>query len=779
MASDQLPIPPSSDNIPALHASASEGSALAVRGSNLMRVESGGNHDEDTIDLLAYWHIILKHRWLVLGVLLSIVAITLVWTLLTPSVYRASATLQIEPYGMQVVQVQGISPVQGRWDPNFSQTQYELLKSRSLAERVAEDLHLADSDIFDRMKPPGWLDRVRELLAPKDEQAPPREAGTTQEALSEAQAEDLGEDRPLTAEEKLAKVTGLIQGGLSIDPVRNSYLVNVQYDSALPEFAARVANAAADGFVALSLDQQYGASSYAKQYLEDQLALHKSRLEQSERALVEYAKTQDIVPGADGRSLVEQNLSDLNRSLANAQDQRIRAQARWEQVKATTDGALPADMLKDTVIPMLEQKRAQMEGEYQQKLQTFKPDYPPMLALQAQIDDVKRQVDQELARIRSSVNVEYNATVAQEDLLKSQLEVLREESLNVDSRSIEYNILKREVDSNREIYNGLLQRYKQVGLASDAKTSNITIVDRAIVPNSRYSPSLRRNLALGMLLGLMLGVGLALLLEYLDNTFKSPQDIEQKLHLGVLGIIPKLSSKQTPQQALADPRSAFAESYRSVRTALQFSTARGVPKVLLITSSVASEGKSTSAHTLAQQFTQLGKRVLLIDADLRNPGLGRLMGLKAPNGLSSLLSGSEVLSKVLVHTDNPNLDVLLSGPLPPSPTELLAGMKFVSLMTVAANKYDQIIIDGPPVLGIADALILANVAVGTLLVVQSGSTRIQSVQASLHRLQMTRARVIGCLLTQYDANQSGYGYRYEGYYGYSYGAETAPRLGRG
>lgn len=769
MNADHLPaIPPHGDRrLPSHYPGADDRRRMVpVPTSRSLLTDFERDKDDDEIDLLAYWHLLVKRRWLVLGVLLAVVAATLVWTLLTPSVYRASATLQIEPYGMQAVQVQGISPVQGRYDPNFSQTQYELLKSRSLAEHVAEDLHLAGSDIFERIKPPGWFERLRKLLGPGEERPPPRERAAGTEGNPNGRLDTVtGADKVESAAAQLARATGLVRGGLSITPVRNSYLVYVQYDSTLPEFAARVANAVAEGFIAVSLDQQYGASSYAKQYLEDQLALHKSRLEESERALVEYAQSENIISGSDGRSLVEQNLTDLNRSLAAAQDQRIRAQARWEQASAADSTALPADMLGKSILHVLQQQLAQLQGDYQNKLQTFKPEYPPMLSLQGQIDEVQRQIGKELANIRASIKAEYDAALAQETMLKSQLDILREESLAVDSRSIRYNILKRELDSNREIYNGLLQRYNQVGLAGDAKNSNITVVDRATVPTSRYSPSLRRNLALGLLLGAMLGVMLALLLEYLDNTIKTPHDVEQKLRLGVLGIIPKLS-KQSPHEALRDPRSAFSESYRSVRTALQFSTERGVPKVLLVTSSMAGEGKTTSAYTLAQNFAQLGKRVLLVEADLRNPGLGRLMGLQTEGGLSSLLTGAQPLSRALTHTDNPCLDVLLSGPLPPSPTELLAGVKFISLMTVAANKYDQVIIDGPPVLGIADAPILANVASGTLLVVQSGTTRIDSAQASIKRLQMTRARLIGCLLTQYDARQSGYGYRYEGYHGY-------------
>jgi capsular exopolysaccharide synthesis family protein len=270
---------------------------------------------------------------------------------------------------------------------------------------------------------------------------------------------------------------------------------------------------------------------------------------------------------------------------------------------------------------------------------------------------------------------------------------------------------------------------------------------------------------------------LALLLEYIDDTVKTPMDVEQQLKLVVLGIIPKLA-RQTPREALEDPRSAFSESYRSVRTALQFSTDMGVPKVLLITSPGATEGKSTSALTLASNFVQLGKRVLLIEGDLRNPSLARAMGLSGRDGLSNLLAGATTLAQSVTRTGNQKLDVILSGPLPPSPTELLAGSRLVSLLLIASQKYDQIIIDGPPVLGIADAPILANAAAGTLLIVQSGSSRISTTQAAIKRLRATHARLIGCLLTQYDAKSSGYGYEYEGYYAYGGSTKLLDRKAR-
>ncbi|HXH00942.1 MAG TPA: polysaccharide biosynthesis tyrosine autokinase [Xanthomonadaceae bacterium] len=725
------------------------GRALATGRAAALPVEvfeEGRGEQPDEIDLLAYWRILVKRRWLVLSVLAAAAALSLLLTLMTRPIYRATAVLQIENEGQQIVQVQGVSPVSAGWDPEFLQTQYELLKSRSLAERVADEINL-DRATLDALNKPGWIGQVRALLRPAPKAAI---------AKSDAAAD-------------LATATGVVSGGISIQPIQDSRLVRVHYDSPLPVFAARVANAIAEGFIASGLERRFGASSYAKTYLEDQLKIVKGRLEDSERQLVAFAQKENLVTsGEDGQSLEAQNLSDLNSALAAAQDQRIRAQARWRQAAAAGGAALPADMLANSIVRTLQQQRAELQGRYQEKLQVFKPDYPEMQQLKGQLDELDKQIAGELRNIRASVKAEYDAAISQEGLLKGQLGSLRSAALDVDGRSIQYNILKREVDTNRQLYDGLLQRYKEVGVAGDVRSHNISIVDRAQVPGGPFKPSLSRNLAFGLLVGLILGVLVAFVMEYLDDTLKTPADIEQRLNMAVLGIIPKLGAKQTVAGAVVDPRSAFSEAYRSVRTALQFSTDHGVPKVLLVTSPGPSEGKSTTALALARNFAQLGQRVLLIEADLRNPSLHRTLDLHGKAGLSSLLAGASSIGETMLDTDDERLKVILAGVLPPNPAELLSGSWLVSILTVAAERFDQIVIDGPPVLGIADAPILSNVADGTLLVVHAGKTRIAPALAAAKRLLVARAHILGGLLTHYDAKAAGYGYayNYDSYYAY-------------
>ena len=761
MSNDNLPADPADNGsrLPARHDPAASQALGSFRGANALALDlQEERRDDDEIDLLAYWRILVKRRWLVLGILAGVVALALLKTLMTTPIYRATSVLQLEKSGTQVVQVEGIQPDSDPygWDPEFLQTQYELLQSRSLAERVADELNL-DQATLDRLNDPGWLGRMLALLRPK------------------SKAEAAGAE-PADAAKQLRAVAGVVSGGLSVEPVRNSRLVRINYDSPSPEFSARVANAIAEGFIASGLERRFGASSYAKTYLEDQLKLTKAKLEESERKLVSFAQQEGLVStGENGQSLATQNLTQLNAALANAQDQRIRAQARWRQASS---GAMPADMIGNSNIRPLQQQRAQLQGQYQLKLQTFKPDYPDMQQLKGQIDELDRQIAAENGSVRASVRAEYEAAAAQERMLMGQIATLRTEALDVDGRSIQYNILKREVDTNRELYDGLLQRYKEVGVAGDVRSNNISIIDRADVPDGRFKPNLALNLAIGMLLGGMLGVLAAFLLEFLDDTIKTPEDVEQKLKLAVLGVIPKLGQKESVAVAIRDPRSTFAEAYRSVRTALQFATDHGVPRTLLVTSAGPGEGKSTTALTLAHKFTQLGKRVLLVEADLRNPSLHRTFGQRDQKiGLSNLLAGACTMAEATVDSDDPLLKVILAGPLPPNPAELLSSSKLVSLLTVAGERYDQIIIDGPPVLGLADAPILANAMEGTLVVISSATTKIGAAQAALKRLLAARARIVGGLLTKYDARAAGYsyGYGHDGHYAYGH----KPRLTRG
>ena len=749
---------PGRDQLPAHSAHPAAGGLMVGRPGGALSLDvrdAESGRGEEEIDLLGYWRIFLKRKWTVLATLAIVFITVLVATLLMTPIYRATATLQIDLEPTKVVEVGATTTAGSQATADYYQTQYELLKSHTLATRVGQQLVAQGA----RAPQSGHLSPFALLTRPFHGRSAVQPAAG---AMAAADAQALSE---------------VIKDGLDIEPVRDSRLVRIHFDSASAQFAAQAANAVANGFIASNIERGFDASAYAKKYLEDHLQQLRVKLEDSEKQLVQVAQQERIFGTLGGQSLSDQNLTQLNAALAVAQDARIRAEARWRQAEAASGTALLPDMLQNSIIHTLQEKRADLMGQYQDKLSVYKPAYPLMQQLQGQIAEMDKQIKSEVANVKSSVRAEYQAALAQESLLSKQMDTAKNSVLDLEGRSIRYNVLKREVDTNRQLYDGLLQRYKEVGLAGGVTTNNISVVDHAEVPDRPYKPDLLRNLLLAALLGLGLGALLAFFFEYIDDTLKTPEEIERQLGLAVLGIIPRLKN-MNPTAALEDVRSPFSEAYRSVRTALQFSTESGAPRSLLITSAIPGEGKSTTALTLAQNFTQLGKRVLLIDADLRNPTLHKTLGLDNSLGLSNCLAGAAKPQDVIHTPQEQNLHVILSGPLPPNPAELLAGPKLLSLLTVAMAKYDQVIIDGPPIMGLADAPIISHVAMGTLLVIDAGQTRKQIAKAAVKRLFSARAHLVGALLTKVNTRAAGYGgYGYSDYAYYSYEGST-PKLTR-
>jgi capsular exopolysaccharide synthesis family protein len=434
-------------------------------------------------------------------------------------------------------------------------------------------------------------------------------------------------------------------------------------------------------------------------------------------------------------------------------------------------------VLEDKSVETLRAKRTDLEAEYQDKLERFKPAYPEMKQLQSQIGELDRQIQAEVDLIKGSIKAQYDAAAAQEQSLAAEIERLKGQVTDFRNRNIQYTILQREVDTNRQLYDGLLQRYKEIGVAGGVGANNIAIIDKAEVPERPYKPSLSRNLAISLMIGLLFGAGAAFAREQFDDTFKSPEDLEENLGLPLLGMIPLAHDQEEHAKLLLEPRSSFAEAYRSLRTALQFSTSSGVPKSLLITSSRPSEGKSSTAATLARNFAELGMRVLLIDADLRKPSLHVALGLTNSFGLTNCLTEKAIPPEVFQKTSVTGLTLMASGPLPPNPAELLAGPKMLSLLTVSAEKYDIVIVDSPPVGGLADAPLLANMVIGTLLVIDVTATHRGAARAALKRLHFARAQLVGTVVNKVDVSQQGYGYAYG--YGYSYGYGDAAYYGDG
>ncbi len=705
--------------------------------------------EEPRFNLLQYTDILFKHRWLIAGMVVGMVALGLVWTLLTTPIYRATTVVQIESDTPQIVDMQGVE-TSGDRDRDFYQTQYALLQSRSLAERVVDRLNLAQDEEFMGQSGGSPVTKLKRLFRGSRPQTQADQARARRAAVSK-----------LTSQ-------------LSVEPVPGSHLVRIHYENPDRNVAARISNAVAENFIGANLDRRFEATAYARKFLEERLAQVKAKLEKTEEQLVKYAADERILDiqttnNATGeqssQSLPASDLLAMNAALAQAKTERIRAEQRWRQASGGDGQSLP-EVLANPTIQTLRASRAALQAQYQQKLSVYKPDYPDMVQMRAQMDEIDRQIAAETQTVKESLHAQYQVALRQEQSMQSQVNGLTSGVLDLRNRSIQYNILQREVDTNRTLYNGLLQRYKEIGVAGGVGTNNVSIVDNAQPPGSPYKPNLMMNLLTATALGLLLGIAAAVGLESLDETIKVPEDIEGKLGIPLLGSIPVLDKGITPEEALADSRSAFSEAYYSVRTALQFSTDAGVPPNLLITSARPSEGKSTTAIALARNFAKLGMRVLLVDADLRNPSLHRVMQCENSAGLSNYLTGRAPLEELIQPTDHPNLGFMPCGPLPPNPAELLAGNRVRGLLHDAAQNVDLLIIDGPPVMGLADAPLLASAVAGTVLVVEAGTTRQRVVKAALRRLDLGHAHVLGALLSKFSMRKAGYSYGYG--YGYSY-----------
>jgi len=742
------------------------GTSLAVAPRSALALEApgaqvSGEALEPALHLRDLLRIFLKRKWTILAIFSVSALFSVVMTYLAPPVYRASTTIQIERFTPRVLDFKEVSPGESGdyWSDgsDFYFTNYELLKSRTLAERAVEDIGL-------RKGSAGGVDVPADAV-----EMPARKGNVFTEALAWLRRGPA----PVAvdpASRKESAIVSAFQASLTVEPVRKSRLVRLHFDSTDPFFAAKAANTLAQSFININLERRFEASSYAKTFLEEKLLQTKAKLEDSERDLVKFSRDSQIINIDDKQNVLGQNVQEYNAAVAKAEQERIRAEVLFRQAQENPDGlALVRD---NAAIVALRASKAKLEAEYQENLKVFKPAFPKMLQLKGQIDEVDKQIREEVQDVRRTVEGTYRAARSQEIALKGKLENATQQLLALQGRNIRYSILKREVDTNRTLYDGLLQRLKEVGVAGGVGINNISVVDRAQVPLTPFKPNLGKNLSLGLAIGLIVGLMVAWLLEYFDDSIRFADDVERETGAAVLGVIPKLKHIEAGAMgrlAMAgheDPSSAFSEAYRSVRTALQFSTPTGAPRRLVVTSSSKSEGKSTTALALAINFAQMGKPVLIIDADLRNPVLHKMLGIENARGLSNYLSSNMGPLEAVHRTEIPNLFAMTTGPLPPNPVELLSSMKLLSLLSQLEEHFAHVIVDGPPVLGLADAIVLCNQVDNSVFVIESGKTRKGQAKAALKRLYQSGVHPLGVILTKIDAYHDIYGY-HSYYYQYS------------
>lgn len=678
--------------------------------------EDGGGFD--------FWgalRIVLRRKFMILAVVVLGTVVAAVLTLRVTPLYQATATIEVQREETRIIASGSVEPSTIA-DGEYMATQYALLKSRALAERVVETLGLVDKAGFAN--------------------------------------QDLGRS------ERVQSAAASLAANLRIAPDGRSRVVKITMISPDPAEAALIANTLVDSFIEGSLERKFNTTAYARKFLEERLAAAKTALEDAERRLVDYAQDQDIIElGAGSGSLDISSLVSLNEELSIAQTNRIVAEQRYREnlgSEATQEALVSEDLKR------LRQAKSQLTAQYQEMLGAFKADYPDVQKLQARIDALDLEIDEARAAIGVAAEAAFKAAVAREQSLQGRISELKVDVQNQRGRKIDYTILQREVDTARTQYEALLQRLKEVSIGGGVGSSQVSVVDRAIAPGAPFEPNLQRSLIQALILSFFLGIGLAFALNYIDDTVTTPEDVMQKLGLLALGIIPKVKEREGEiTDALKDPRSPTAEAFFSARTGLEYTTKTGAPRTLVVTSTRPNEGKTSSTIALGISFARTGRRVLIIDGDMRKPSFAANPADSI--GLSGLMTQDTLLSDNIVGSPTSGLYLIPSGVIPPNPAELLSSPRLAALIKEASEQFDIVIFDSPPLLGFADALILGSICEATILVIESGTVRRPAALRSIDRLVDNNANIVGAVLTKFDAKKSGYGSS-DYYYAYGRGA---------
>ena len=666
------------------------------------------------LNLREFITVLNRRKKLVITTAIATMLLALLLTLLMQPVYRAYSTIKVERYAANA-NVEILNAEASRSDRDFFETQIQLIQTKALAQRVIDQLGLDK-----KTTQTSFFSKIKSMFG----------SGST------------------SAQDDRQSMEEIFLENLTVKPISNSQLLNIAYDSSDPKLAANISNAIAKTFVRQNLERRFDTASSYKTYVTDNIEVTRKSLEEAEQRLNVYAKENNIVQGSDGESTNTHTLKKQAEELVLAEKEKIEAEAAYEIYKndPSTD---PASIINSPYILSLKKAAARLDTKYRSIRNKRSRS---ARNLKKEIESLRNQIATEAESIKLSLKSKFLESEQKEKMLRLQLNKLKANALNQQSKNTKYNRLLREVEINQLAYNKQLEQLMAVNVASNVGTNNISIIDKANPPTRKFKPSLKTNLLFGLLLGLLLGMGIAFLREFIDDTIKDTQLLEKISGLPVLTQLPEIktkSSKEVALQAAIKPRSALSESIRSLRTSLRFSTRNGAPQSIFITSSAPGEGKTSIAVNLAIAYAQSGSRVLLIDADLRNPSVHKLLEVDNLKGLTNYLADPQAVNSEISHSCMiKNLQVIPSGPIPPDPVELLSGNKMIELLNTASKSYDYIIIDGPPVLGLADALVISNLSDATIVAVEAGKTRKTKMLDALKRLERANANLIGSVITR-------------------------------
>lgn len=722
---------------------------------SLLKSRSEDVQEFATLDVRSVVAAIQRNITWVAAIVVGCMAIGIVVTLLSVPQYIATSTVLIEQEAEKIIEETTSSASAYQDADRFLRTQADIIGSQALAIRVVESEGLAaDPRFFEAL-------------------------GGEYPTEEDVDSEFLGPEGLIGFRRRLA--TSLLLENLEVELPAQSRLIDVSVQSADPIISASLANAVAENYLESNLARKFDSSAYAREFLSQQLADARAKLEQSERDLNQYSRSAGLirVTGQGDNADQETTLSVTNDSLVqtnaaanSASADRIIAENRWLNIRDISVMSVPQVLANQAVQQLLAEK-AEIQAELAEERVRHLDDHPNVKALQAQLDDVVRQIEAVGNSIKRSVKLEYQSARDRELAIQQEVARIRKEALNEQDRGVQYNLLKRVAETDRALYNTLLTRFNELSATAGAASNNVSIVDIAEVPREPYWPKPLLNILLALILGIGLSVLFVAVREILDDVVRSPDDVERKLGLPLLGLIPQ-SERHDIEEDLVDQKSAVSESYQSLVANLRYSSPDGIPKSILVTSSQQGEGKSTSAHQLAREFARLDRRTLLIDADLRRPTLHRRMAESQPvEGLTALLAGAKAFDEVVVSSSFPNLDYLTALPIPVAPSALIAAADWAQLIGSLCRQYDHVVIDAPPVLGFSDAPTLAAIINSTVLIVDAGKARGGNVNAAMRRLELVNAHIIGAVLTKFNAQQAGSAYSYygTGYYTYEHSSE--------
>ena len=748
--------------------------SLVLSGPQSLRqpIEALDVSAEEVPHLLDYLHVILKRRWVVLTCLLIVFTTVAIGTLKKKPIYEGKVLIEINPEQPNVLNFQEVLQLTSVDIESYRETQYRVLQSRTLAEHVVDYLKLYRYPEFYRGSLLfGLIQVVPDKIPSASDPGPP--------------------DRSMNAYRNTVKH---FIDNIDVSPVRRSNLVELSFYSENAELAARIANQLSLDYIDQNLQVKWDETIKASEWLSGQLVGLKAKLEKSEDALQAYAQANSILFVEEKQNLVNERLKQLQEAYTKAQAERFQKESLYTLVQAGRVQDLPG-ILDNRLIQDLSVRLAELQRDYAQMTATVKPEYPKAIALKKQIDAIQASLDRQKKNLSQNIIDSYLSAVANEKYLAQALDEQKKVVNDIAEKSIQYNILKREVDTNRQLYDGLLTRMKEATVSAGLRASNVRIVDTAQVPKAPVKPRVVLNLALGIILGAAVGVGLAFLQEYLDNTLKTPDEVERLLRLPSLGLLPDYSADGTGKgsdkrlatvkrgsdgviaPAVQTGREAV-EAYRSLRTSILLS-ANPVPKMLLITSAVPAEGKTTITVNLGAMLASLGSKVVIVDCDMRKPSCHRSTGVENKPGFVQCLTGHvELADAILPVPGVPNLSVIPCGPIPPNPAEVLSSPVTPELFNKLRSQFEYVLVDSPPLLTVSDSRILSTLTDAVVLVTKAYGTPYDVVRRARELLYHAGARILGVALNSIDVHkQGGYGYG-DGYgyyrygYGYGYGQDT-------